>query len=373
MEVAESLHRTARRARRIMPTNRNPLPLREAQAIAEIIIVGPVRWNGAQGHCQCPGIALHTSRNAPKDCKAVCEHTGTVAPGIYCHHGSCKDVCEAVSYQLRSALGKRQPGQPGSRTWQPRTAPAPKPQFCPAKLERIARKLDCVDPDRLAVRSPKKPKNQTPASFLHELYRPGERVVVFDVFESQGQALWTCTAPPFDTHALDRFCTGKPNGVWFLANPVTGKYEPNDSGKRSRRSWQNVTSWRYLVIESDKANPDHWLAALVQMPLPIAAIYTSAGKSIHALVRLDAESKADWDSQAAKIKPTLVTLGADEKVFSAVRLTRLPGCERLGTTDKEGNYRRYDVPRMQRLLYLNGNPAETPICELPPIANGGAL
>ena len=337
------------------------ITLSEAQRIAESI-VGPVRWNGAQGQCQCPGEANHTTATAPTDCKAVVEPIGTaggtLAPGVYCFHGSCKASCDDASHALRSALGKRQPGQPGSRTWQPRTAPDPRPQFCAAKLERIARKLDGVDPEWLAARSAKTPWNRTPASFLHELYAPDERVVVFDVFESQGQALWTCTAPPFDARALDGFRTGKPQGVWFLCNPVSGTKAINDQGNLSRRSWQNVTAWRYLVLESDKANPEHWLAALVQMPLPIAAVYTSGGRSIHALVRIDAENKSAWDDLAAKIKPTLVTLGADEKAISAVRLTRLPCCERV------------EKGTMQRLLYLNGTPDEMPICELPPIAEG---
>ena len=188
--------------------------------------------------------------------------------------------------------------------------------------------------------------------------------MVFDVFESQGQAVWQCTAPPFDARTLDGFRTGKPNGVWFLAQPVSGEFADTGTLNKdgtphlSRRSFRTVTSWRYMVLESDKANPNHWLAALVQMPLPIAAIYTSAGKSIHALLRVDAESKTDWDSQAAKIKPALVTLGADEKAISAVRLTQLPGCERV------------EKAQTQTLLYLNGNPTVTPICELPPIANG---
>lgn len=350
-----------------MLTTQNPLTLSEAQNIAESI-VGPVRWNGAEGLCQCPGIALHTNRNAPSDCSAVCEPVakcgGTLAPGIYCHHGSCKDACEAASYQLRSALGKRQHGQPRALTWQPRIAPPPKPQFCPDKLERIARKLDGIDAEWLAARSAKTPWNRTPASFLHELYRPGERVVVFDIFESQGQTVWQCTAPPFNARALDGFRTGKPQGVWFLAQPVSGEFADTGTLNKdgtlhlSRRSWRTVTSWRYLVLESDIANPDHWLAALVQMPLPISAIYTSGGISIHALVRMDAASKTEWDDEAAKIKPALVILGADEKALSAVRLTRLPCCERV------------EKAKVQRLLYLNGSPDDTPICELPPIANG---
>ena len=337
-------------------TTREPLTLAEAQRIAESI-VGTVHWRGAEGQCTCPGIAQHTTRNAPTDCKAVCEHTGTVAPGVYCFHGSCHAETEAASYQLRSALGKRSPSSAPiirSTLAMPRR-PA---TFDPAKLARIAAKLDGIDPQWFAARSPKRPDNRTPASFLHELYAPGEKVIVFDVFESQGQTVWECTPPPFDARELDAFRTGKPHGVWYLCNPVTGDYLPNDTGNPSRRSWQNVTSWRYMVLESDTANPDHWLAALAQLPIPISAIYMSGGKSIHALVRLGAESKEQWDDTADRLKPMLVTLGADRNAITAVRLTRLPQCERV------------EKSQMQTLLYLNGNPDLCPIADKPIIRGG---
>ena len=337
-------------------TTREPLTLAEAQRIAESI-VGTVHWQGAEGHCTCPGIAQHTKRNARTDCKVVCEHTGTVAPGVYCFHGSCHAETEAASYQLRSALGKRSPSSaPIVRT--SLAMPRRPATFDPAKLARIAAKLDGIDPQWFAARSPKRPDNRTPASFLHELYAPGEKVIVFDIFESQGQAVWECTPPPFDARSLDAFRTGKPNGVWFLCNPVTGDYLPNDNGNPSRRSWQNVTSWRYMVLESDTANPDHWLAALAQLPIPISAIYMSGGKSIHALVRLGAESKEQWDDTADRLKPMLITLGADRKAISAVRLTRLPQCERV------------EKGQMQTLLYLNGNPDLCPIADKPIIRGG---
>ena len=348
------------------------LSLADAQAIAESIIAA-CEWNGVQAFIECPGKALHTTRTAPTDCKVLAEKVGTLAPGVYCFHDSCQAACDAVSHALRSALGKRSPSS-APRNASPfimPTRPA-KPEFDPVKLERIARKLDGADADWLAARSPKRPYTRTPASFLHELYQPGERVVVFDVFESQGQALWTHRAPPFDAGELDGFRTGNPRGVWFLANPVSGDVLPNDNGNPSRRSWRNVTAWRYLVLESDKADPAQWLAALAQVPLPISAVYTSGGKSIHALVRLDAESKAEWDEARARMMPFLVTLGACRKALSAVRLTRLPCCERLGTDDADGGYRPFDKPRLQRLLYLNPAPDLAPICEMPVIAPGWA-
>src|SRR5436190_1653682 len=75
-----------------------------------------------------------------------------------------------------------------------------------------------------AARSPIPPDNRTPASFLHAIYEPGERVVVFDVFESQGQAVWTCQTPPFNADELDSFTTGRRCGVWYLCNPVSGEF-----------------------------------------------------------------------------------------------------------------------------------------------------
>jgi len=338
-------------------TTLTPLPLAEARTIAESI-VGQVRWDGAQALCECPGKASHRTANAPTDCTVVCQTIGDLAPGVYCFHSSCVDATASASYALRSALGKRNPSS-AARTHSALPMPTrPTPAtFDPAKLEKIARKLDGIDAEWFARRSAKCVWNRTPATFLHELYEPGEKVVIFDTFKSQGQHLWTHKAPPFDARELDTFRPGKPEGVWFLNNPVTGESVPDGTTNKdgtphlTRRSFRTVTSWRYLVLESDVADPSHWLAALAQLPLPIAAVYTSGGKSIHALIRMNAGSKAEWDSLANEIKPALVTLGADSAAMTAVRLTRLPCCRR----------EREDA--MQTLLYLNGNPDQTPLCE----------
>ena len=196
-------------------------------------------------------------------------------------------------------------------------------------------------------------------------------MLVFSVFASQGQAVWTCRKSPYDARELDEFRTGQPNGVWFLTNPVDGAYKPNGNknsdgtDKVSRRTWQSVTSWRYMVLESDEAEPAQWLAALAQMPLRIAAIYTTGGRSIHALVRLDAKSKQEWDKNRDAMRDVLVTLGADKNALKAVQLSRLPGCERMGTTTEAGEYLPYPSPRMQNLLFLNPHPSGAPIAELP--------
>jgi hypothetical protein len=231
----------------------------------------------------------------------------------------------------------------------PPPKPEPKPQFRNDKLTEFAsRWRQYVDTAWLADRSPVATFKVTAAAFLESLYRSGEKVVIFINQESQGQALWPDDAIP----------DAGPDGVWYLAQPTDGQYWPNPRSidkktrkpKLSRRSEESVTSWRYLVIESDEANARDWMGALVQLPLAIAAIYTSGGRSIHALVRVNAPSKHEWDSVAKAMKPILVTLGADPKSLSAVRLTRLPGCRR--------------GDQLQKLLYLNPDPRPVAICKM---------
>jgi hypothetical protein len=122
-----------------------------------------------------------------------------------------------------------------------------------------------------------------------------------------------------------------------------------------------------MVVESDEDGIEEaWLNLLVQLPLRIAAMYTSGSRSVHALVRVDMSSKANWDLLRDRMKPMLTRLGADKGVFSAVRLTRLPGCMRQGT-EKDGVYTRFPAPRLQRLLFLNPLADWAPILSLPAI------
>lgn len=224
--------------------------------------------------------------------------------------------------------------------------------FNPQMLAGVAmehRQVVGSDPENfLKARSPIPPDSLTPAEVLDHLYVVGEHVVIFTDHQSQGQALWTArgvTVPGIPIWG--------PAGVWFLVQPVTGEFVPNPrrGGSLSRRSEEAVTAWRYAVLESDEANPRDWMTMLAALPMPIAAIYTSGGRSIHALVRVDASSKRSWDEMIRAVKPRLVELGADPDALTAVRLSRLPQAWR--------------GPRQQRLLFLNPAADSTPIMAFP--------
>jgi hypothetical protein len=232
--------------------------------------------------------------------------------------------------------------------------PPPKPKFQKSVLARIAGKVrDIQDVVRfLAERSAVAVDRQDSASVLRHLYArgSGEKVLIFSEMRSQGQFLWEADRSDF---IQQRHLPAGNEGVWFLPQPVTGGFYPNPrcEGNLSRRSEEAVTVFRYAVLESDEAEPDQWLRCLVQMPLRIACICESAGRSLHALVRLDARRKVDWDRVMEPVKPILITLGADRGALSAVRLSRLPQAMR--------------GERCQRLLYLNPQPTGVPILQQP--------
>ena len=215
----------------------------------------------------------------------------------------------------------------GSVESRPTPKPRPKLVYSPERLTKQAGELaEVVDLPWLANRSEIDPAGISATDFLSRLYNAeaGERVLVFSEYKSQGQAVWP----------VDRVPTSGPEGIWFLAQPVDGKSRPNPRlGKMSRRSEESVLSWRWMVLESDDAPVRLWLAALARVMPRIAAITTSGGRSVHALVRVDARSKSEWDERKREVL-NLVTVGADPGALSAVRLTRLPACWRGGKEQK---------------------------------------
>jgi hypothetical protein len=80
----------------------------------------------------------------------------------------------------------------------------PRPQYQLEKLEQLARKLtQPVTPEYLEARSQFTCWNRSPAGFLHKLYKTGEKVIVFDVLESQGCEIWEHPGSCADLSALD--------------------------------------------------------------------------------------------------------------------------------------------------------------------------
>jgi len=282
------------------------------------------------------------------------------------------------NFSARSELGRPIETDAAGHRVEPRARPAAqidRPGFDPQKLKDMAGSWSgTVDLVWLANRSSLDPAQVTASGFLQALYPAGEKVVVFSVYKSQGQAIWPA----------DKVPTEGAEGVWFLAQPVDGKAHPNPRSldaktgqpKMSRRSEESVTAFRYIVLESDVSDMRDWLGLLVQLPLRIEAIYTSGGRSIHALMRVDCATRGAWDEERKALAPVLNLLhigGNDAGALSCVRLTRLPGALRLGKTDDAGIYRKFSEPKLQKLLYLRPGAPVRAIKDLAPVRDVEAM
>jgi hypothetical protein len=265
------------------------------------------------------------------------------------------EVITAVRKAYRSNW---QPSQ-SSNSFSPRPVSLVEIKFDASILKVMAEKICAPKNWRhfLWERSPKRPDAMNAASFISNLYEPGEQILVFDVFETKSPLMVVNVTQPMDCRVPPQIEAGGRygNGIWFLSNPADGQWHPNprQNNEPSCRSEESITSFRYAVLESDEAPADVWIAFIAQLPARVAAIYTSGGRSIHTLLRFDARTKAEWDDIIAPLKRPLKRLGGDPGALSAVRLSRLPGCWR----PEKNNF--------QKLLYLNPNPSLSPLIELP--------
>ena len=337
---------------------------------------------------------LHSHSSGPRDVRICLEEKGDFLPTFMCFHSSCKESWAPLNKELRRRIWFAEHGMdPDKRSaWSGGgVKPEPKEEhetvvFEYATLAAHERRDWRVDAEWLRLRSPIDPTTCTPASYLDAVFQPGQFIMIFTKFLSQGQFMYVVGSGKFYRLAPrpkikavpSALPTGGPDGMWYLCSPVDGQWHPNPRAplvhgqvKESRRAEESVTSFPYIVLECDhkeracpckvckgKDNPrvsEMWLNFLVQLPLPIAAIYTSGGKSVHALVKVDASSKVNWERWKTLVKELTVKCGADLGAMSAVRLTRLPGCLR--------------GDKMQRLLYLNPEP--DPGGE--PVGMGGVL
>lgn len=109
-------------------------------------------------------------------------------------------------------------------------------------------------------------------------------------------------------------------GAWIRFNPLDG------DGVRDA----NVTDYRFALVESDSLELAKQVSILREMELPIAAMVYSGGKSVHAIVHIDADTKKEYKSRVNKLYEICEKNGLkiDIQNKNASRLSRLPGVMR---------------------------------------------
>jgi RecA-family ATPase len=111
-------------------------------------------------------------------------------------------------------------------------------------------------------------------------------------------------------------------GAWVRINPLDGE------GAKDA----NVTAYRHSLIEADGQELGKQLAMIRKLNLPCSAIVHSGGKSIHAVVRVDATDLQDYRRRVDRLYEVCEKSGlkVDSACRNPSRLSRLPGVERNG-------------------------------------------
>lgn len=111
-------------------------------------------------------------------------------------------------------------------------------------------------------------------------------------------------------------------GAWIRFNPLDGKGVKND----------NVTDYRFALVESDSTDLEKQNAIIHELELPVACLVFSGKKSVHAIVRVDA---ANYDEYRKRVDYLYTVckkngLEIDQQNKNPSRLSRMPGVIRAG-------------------------------------------
>lgn len=199
-----------------------------------------------------------------------------------------------------------------------------------------------VDKNWIEGQEVQEPRHWDPASqlirYLETLFEPGENVgYVVKSWENekgkyvpQDRGNWDRTAGQL-IEALSK-CNGDigsvigdydpEGGAWIRFNPLDGKGVRNE----------NVSDFRYALVESDGMEIEKQNAILRELELPIAALVHSGRKSLHAIVRIDAADYTEYRKRVDYLYDVCQKNGikVDTQNRNPSRLSRMPGVERAG-------------------------------------------
>lgn len=197
-----------------------------------------------------------------------------------------------------------------------------------------------IDPEWVEARDVKPPRKWEPAQqmikYLSTLFEPGETVgyVVQSYVDEKGKHIpknkgkFKATAGELIEKlakcnndvgsVLDDY--DPEAGAWVRFNPLDGKGVRNE----------NVTEYRYALVESDTLPIEKQNALIRELELPVAVLVHSGGKSLHAIVRIDATDYAEYQKRVNKLYDVCRKNGLeiDKQNRNPSRLSRLPGCTR---------------------------------------------
>lgn len=111
-------------------------------------------------------------------------------------------------------------------------------------------------------------------------------------------------------------------GAWIRFNPLDGKDCKNE----------NVTEFKYALVESDTMEIEKQNSIIRELELPVACLVHSGGKSLHAVVRVEASDHKEYRNRVDYLYKVCEKNGlkVDGQNRNPSRLSRMPGVIRNG-------------------------------------------
>ena len=148
-------------------------------------------------------------------------------------------------------------------------------------------------------------------------------------------------------------------GAWIRFNPLDGQ-GVSDS---------NVTDYRYCLVEADGISLEEQYRKIDELRLPVSILVYSGGKSIHAIIKVDAVNAVEYKRRVMEIyeyfKDDAGKSLIDTQNKNPARLSRFPGFER-------GNRKQFIIsyaPRTKTWQQWHDMMQEEQADALPPFGN----
>lgn len=206
--------------------------------------------------------------------------------------------------------------------------------------DSIREELIVIDKHYIEELEIKEPDEWNPASeltrYLETLFESTENVgYVTESWEKDGRYMptrgsWDRTAGQL-IEELSR-CNGDIGAVVGDCNPEAGawiRFNPLDGNGCKN---ENVTDYRYALVESDSMEIGRQNAIIRELELPVACLVYSGGKSLHAIVRVDAADYSEYRKRVDYLYHVCQKNGlkTDNQNRNPSRLSRMPGVIRKG-------------------------------------------
>lgn len=204
----------------------------------------------------------------------------------------------------------------------------------------ITEDYQIIAPEWLEGREIAEPKDWNPTqeliTYIETLFEPNEHVgYVSESYQSGDRHLpssgnWDRTAaeliaslrryPNDITYSIGTYSADA--GAWIRFNPLDGQGCKNN----------NVTDFRYALVESDSTDIEKQNEILRQLELPIACLVHSGHKSLHAIVKIDAMNYDEYRQRVDFLYSVCDKNGlkVDRQNKNPSRLSRMPGVIRGG-------------------------------------------